>query len=95
LTKIRRAGATVLIAIFMLAGAAFAQLGPAPEGDPTVVAGKIIRQRFDDKGVCPLAVETRRVGDGSIMALRTNGERFRIMESNALRCASAGGKIPH
>lgn len=65
-----------------------AQFGPAPEGDATVVAQKSIRDNFDEND-CPLVVEARRFGDGSIRALCNNGETYRVFGSHyAMRCSA-------
>lgn len=67
-------------------------IGPAPNGEPTVVAQKIILENFDPPD-CPLVVSAVRLGDGSIKALCTNGETYRVFTVSgqrvAMRCSVA------
>ena len=67
--------------------------GPAPDGDPAVVAQKVISANFD-QNVCSLVVGAKRFGDGSIRATCNNGESFRVFSVTnigpvALRCSAA------
>ena len=77
-----------------LASEVRAQIGPAPSGEPTVVAQRIIRQNFPE-AVCPLVVAASRLGDGSIRAICNNRETFRIFYFHptrdvvAMRCSAA------
>jgi hypothetical protein len=81
----------IIAAAVMFSSIAFAQFGPAPDGEPTVIAQKIIRRNFAED-VCSLVVEAHRLGDGSIRAKCNNGEIFRIIGENiAMRCSVAAG----
>ena len=72
----------------------FAQLdiGPAPDGEPIIVAQKIISDNFDPS-ICPLVVRAARLGDGSINAICDNLETFRVFrllgKDVAMRCSVA------
>jgi hypothetical protein len=65
-------------------------IGPAPDGEPTVVAQGIIRENFDPPD-CPLVTRAFRLGDGSIKSFCNNGESYRIFSINAknyaMRCS--------
>lgn len=67
---------------------------PAPNGEPAVVAQQVIHYNFD-KSMCPLVVDAKRYGDGTIAALCNNGERFRIFgisgypDPVAMKCSAA------
>jgi hypothetical protein len=64
-------------------------LGPAPDGDPAIVAQKSIRDNFDEKD-CPLVIKAMRYGDGSISALCNNKETYRVFGTHfAMRCSAA------
>ncbi len=86
----------LLLATILLATAANAQtmrdIGPAPSGDPPVVAQRVILDNFE-KSDCPLVIKASRVGDGSIKAFCTNGESYRVFslkgKSLALKCSVA------
>ena len=83
----------LILAIFLASSALAQTIGPAPAGEPSVVAQKVIQKDFETS-VCSLVVESRRLGDGSIMALCNNGERFRVFSVQsigpvALRCSAA------
>jgi hypothetical protein len=65
-------------------------IGPAPDGEPTVVAQRIISENFDPPD-CPLVIRAFRLGDGSIKSFCNNGESYRILSVNAknyaMRCS--------
>ena len=72
---------------------AFAQFfGPASDGDPKVVARSVILKDFDPPD-CPSVARAARLEDGSIIAVCSNGESFRIFavqeKQLALRCSVA------
>jgi tetratricopeptide (TPR) repeat protein len=66
--------------------------GPAPDGDPKVVARSVISLDFDPPD-CPSVARAARLEDGSIIAACSNGETFRIFalqdKQLALRCSAA------
>lgn len=69
------------------------QSGPAPSGNPAVVAQRIIHANFDNKD-CPLVTKADRLGDGSIKAVCNNGETFRVFSVQAIgpvamKCSAA------
>lgn len=76
----------------VLPSLALAQFSRAPDGEPTEVAQQIIQDNFSPD-VCPLVVDARRLGDGSITATCNNDETFRIFSAEgngiAMRCAAA------
>jgi hypothetical protein len=83
------------IALFIVGTGLFpahAQTGPAPDGDPVVVAEQIILKRFGP-GICPFVTGATKLDDGSINALCQNGERFRVftymLRPIAMRCSVA------
>ena len=90
LSKMTRAAVVGLGAI--LPSLALAQFGRAPDGEPAEVAQQIIQDNFS-ADVCPLVVDARRLGDGSITATCNNDETFRIFSAQgngiAMRCAAA------
>jgi hypothetical protein len=61
------------------ASGAWAQLktGPAPSGEPTVIAQCVIHANFAETTRLRVS-EARRAVDGSIIAVCSNGERFRV-----------------
>lgn len=68
-------------------------VGPAPSGEPTVVAQTVIQQNFP-RAVCRLVIQALRLGDGSIRARCSNGEVFRVARVDpvgpvAMRCSAA------
>jgi hypothetical protein len=67
----------LLLVLLALPTAAQAQMtGPAPDGDPPIVAERIIqKQGFED---CPFVARAWRFGDGSIAARCSNGEWFKV-----------------
>ena len=71
---------------------ALAQFSRAPDGEPADVAQQIIPDNFSPD-VCPLVVDARRLGNGSITATCNNDETFRIFSAQgngvAMRCAAA------
>jgi hypothetical protein len=52
--------------------------GPAPNGDPPVVAQRIILEKFKPED-CPFVAKAARFGDGSIAARCSNGEWFHVL----------------
>ena len=86
----------VMAGMLMLCGTpleAQIKTGPAPNGEAAVVAQTIILANFD-KPDCPLVIEAARVGDGSIVARCSNGEKFRVFSVGsvgpvALKCSAA------
>ena len=86
-------GGSSLVALLIAANSGAAQvIGPAPDGEPTVIAQKIIMENFDPPD-CPLVIRAFRLGDASIKALCNNGESYRIFRVNsqyvAMRCSVA------
>ena len=81
-----------LLIISATVNVAAVEIGPAPPGEPTVVAQKIIVENFDPPD-CPLVILALRLGDGSIRATCNNGESYRIFSANnhnlAMRCSVA------
>jgi TPR repeat protein len=65
-------------------------IGPAPDGEATIVAQRIILENFDPPD-CPLVLRALRFGDGSIKAFCNNGESYRIFSFQskqlAMRCS--------
>lgn len=89
----RSAAAICTIATLLaLAPPTFAQIGRAPDGDAAEVAQQIIQRNFPTEA-CPLVIDARRVGDGSIVATCNNDEIFRIFSFDgkdaAMRCSAA------
>ena len=82
--------ASVIIATPVLATEI--SIGPAPDGDPALVAQQIILENFDPPD-CPQITGATRLADGSIKALCSNGETFRvfyvrnIQKNIAMRCS--------
>lgn len=76
----------------ILPSLALAQFSRAPDGEPAEVAQQIIQDNFSPD-VCPVVVDARRLGDGSITATCNNDETFRIFSAQgngiAMRCAAA------
>lgn len=77
------------------ADAATAQvsLGPAPAGQAANVAQAIIHDNFE-KSACPKVSIAQRYPDGSIIAVCSNDEKFRVFSMDgigpvALRCSAA------
>lgn len=69
-----------------------AQIMPAPEGEPTMVAQREIQEAHGES-LCPLVVDARRLRDGSIKAVCNNQEDFRIFTLQgttvAMKCSAA------
>lgn len=68
-------------------------LGPAPAGQAANVAQTIIRDNFE-KSACPAVSVAQRYPDGSIVAVCSNDEKFRVFSMDgigpvALRCSAA------
>jgi endonuclease YncB( thermonuclease family) len=68
-------------------------VGPAPAGEPVVVAQWVIHDIFE-KSDCPHVVSAARVDDGSITATCNNGQTFRVFWNAtvgdvAMRCSAA------
>ena len=94
---IKRESAAVLAAAIVAATASATAtraqttvIGPAPSGDPVKVAGKMIS---DAEHPCPALRSAVRLDDGSIRAVCSNGETYRLGTINgrdmALRCSVA------
>jgi hypothetical protein len=68
-----------IVALPFVVSHAFAQMraGPAPQGNAAAVAQRIIQDKFDE-ATCPLITKASRLGDGSISAVCSTGERFRV-----------------
>lgn len=84
--------AAVIGSLLLSSMSSFGQtVGPAPDGEPTVAAQRIIRENFDPPD-CPLVYQALRLGDGSIKALCTNKETYRIFSVDgkylAMRCSA-------
>lgn len=84
--------ALLLQSFWQISASAQAVTGPAPAGEATVVAQKVILENFEKKD-CPLVVRASRLGDGSIMAECNNRERFRVFSIKsigdvAMRCSA-------
>ena len=85
-------GVAITVWAVITASPAYAQIGPAPEGEATVIAQKVIQAKHDSSA-CPLVVVAQRVGDGSIKALCNNRETFRVFYLRevgvvAMRCSA-------
>ncbi|CAN0393044.1 unnamed protein product [Phaeothamnion confervicola] len=68
-------------------------IGPAPDGEPVIIAQKIILDNFEKKD-CPLVIRAVRFGDGSIKAFCSNKETFRVffvrsVGNVAMKCSAA------
>ena len=65
-------------------------IGPAPIGDSKVVALQAINEA---KHACPKIISAKRWSNGSITAICSNGEDYRIFtingESLAMKCSAA------
>jgi len=67
--------------------------GPAPSGEPTEVARKVIADNFDFRD-CPAVIQAVRMLDGSIAAVCSNDETFRVFSipsagrDFAMRCSA-------
>jgi hypothetical protein len=67
--------------------------GPAPDGEPAVVAQQVILDNFD-KADCPLVTDAKRLGDGSIKTACNNGETYRVLsipklgKAVAMKCSA-------
>jgi hypothetical protein len=65
-------------------------VGPAPAGDASTIARKVISQ---NELPCPKITNAARLKDGSIKAVCSNKEDYRVMSSNgqpiAMRCSVA------
>ncbi|RUY96052.1 MULTISPECIES: hypothetical protein [unclassified Mesorhizobium] len=89
--RARKTTAFALVAV-LSPSLAFAQLGRAPDGEPAEIAQQIIQDNFS-AGTCPLVIDARRLGDGTITAMCNNEETFRVfsLDGNgvAMRCAAA------
>ncbi|RWG71417.1 MAG: hypothetical protein EOQ67_07295 [Mesorhizobium sp.] len=76
----------------MTTSLACAQFSRAPNGESAEVAQQIIQDNFSSDA-CPLVVDARRLGDGTITATCNNDETFRVFSMNgtgvAMRCAAA------
>jgi hypothetical protein len=64
------------------------EFGPTEDGDPPVVAFKVINSNFDDTD-CPSVMEAKRLKDGSAYAICSNGERFRVYGKISMKCSAA------
>jgi hypothetical protein len=84
---IRSAAITALVALATSASAQ-SELGPAEDGDPAVVAFKVINGNFDDTD-CPSVTQAKRLKDGSVYAICSNGERFRVYGKISMKCSAA------
>lgn len=86
-----RVVATAVTAL-MTTSLACAQFSRAPNGESAEVAQQIIQDNFSSDA-CPLVVDARRLGDGTITATCNNDETFRVFSMNgtgvAMRCAAA------
>ena len=103
--------ALIAIVIALLPGMAFSQgidpaklkqlIKPAPDGDPLQVAQKAIDYNFGEMfpGICPVVIDAKRLGDGSIMAICSKtSETFRVFDlitpdgrtTMAMRCKMTG-----
>lgn len=84
----------LLIAAALLATPATAQVAPlpAPAGDATAIAASAIRAA---EHPCGKVASASRLRDGTIRALCSNGEAYRVMrmkgiaETVALKCSAA------
>jgi hypothetical protein len=92
---VRLALAGILILLYSPSAHAAAGITfePAPEGEPAIVAQEIIQANFDEPD-CPLVVDAKRLGDGTIRASCSSGEIFRVfsmpsMGGVALKCSAA------
>lgn len=83
---------TIAATLLMSSALAYAQFSRAPNGEPAEVAQQIIQDNFPSDA-CPLVVDARRLGDGTITATCNNDETFRVfsLDGNgvAMRCAAA------
>lgn len=75
----------------LIAATAHAQtMGPAPAGDPKVVGARVIAEADHP---CPKVLDAVRLNDGSLRAVCSNGEAYRVFAFNgksiAMRCSAA------
>jgi len=74
------------------AAAPLLDIRPAPNGPEKLIAESILGRDFD-RPDCPTVVRALRLGDGSIRAVCSNGEDFRVFNLNgktiAMRCSAA------
>jgi hypothetical protein len=80
----------VLVTVAMAWSApAFAQFQfeKAAAGDPVIVAFSVINSKFEDED-CPSVKGANRLSDGSILAVCSNGERFRVGADIAMKCSA-------
>lgn len=85
--------ASVAIPFLTLPANAQISMGPAPEGKAAAVAQAIIHDNFD-KQACPKVAVAQRLPDGTISAICSNDEKFRVFSMDsvgnvAMRCAAA------
>lgn len=83
---------TIVVTALMTSSLAYAQFSRAPNGEPAEIAQQVIQDNFASDA-CPLVVNARRLGDGTITATCNNDETFRVFSMNgtgvAMRCAAA------
>jgi hypothetical protein len=63
------------------------QFEKAAAGDPVIVAFGVINSKFEDED-CPAVKVANRLGDGTILAFCSNGERFRVGADIAMKCSA-------
>ncbi|TPL00669.1 hypothetical protein FJ938_21990 [Mesorhizobium sp. B2-4-14] len=82
----------IMVTALTTSSLAHAQFSRAPNGEPAEIAQQIIQDNFPSDA-CPLVVDARRLGDGTITAMCNNEETFRVFSMNgtgvAMRCAAA------
>ena len=77
--------------LVLASSSAFAQtIGPAPSGDPKAVASRAIA---DAEHPCPKVKAANRHSDGSVSAVCSNKEDYRVFSLNGkaivMRCSAA------
>ena len=63
------------------------QFGPTEAGDAAVVAFKVINSNFEDAD-CPAVRVAKWLEDGSVFAICSNGERFRVYGKISMKCSA-------
>lgn len=86
----KRTGVLGLICLMAMTTANAQTTGPAPAGEPKPVALAVIR---DADHPCPKVTRAERLSDGSIKAVCSNGEDYRVFSVKgkpaAMRCSAA------
>jgi hypothetical protein len=82
-----RFAAIATFAALTTSASAQVQFGPTETGDPAVVAFKVINSNFEDAD-CPSVRVAKWLEDGSVFAICSNGERFRVYGKISMKCSA-------